>query len=157
MRKKSTSIKKRRLTGDPKYQDPVVERAINTIMQRGKKNIARKIVYGAFDIIEKKTQENPLDTFRKAVSNVAPVVEVRARRIGGATYQIPVEVRADRRIALALRWIKENAAKRNGRSMADKLAAELLEASNNQGNSVRKKEEVHKMAEANKAFSHFRF
>jgi small subunit ribosomal protein S7 len=143
--------------GDPKYQDPVVERAINTIMERGKKNIARNIVYKAFEIMEKKNQENPLETFRKAISNVAPVVEVRGKRIGGATYQIPIEVRADRRLALAMRWIKENALKRGGRSMADKFAAELLDASNNQGNSVRKKEEVHKMAEANKAFSHFRF
>ncbi len=155
MRKKSSH--RSGLLGDPKYQDPVVERAINAIMERGKKNIARNIVYRAFEIMEKKNQENPLETFRKAVSNVAPVVEVRGKRIGGATYQIPIEVRADRRLALAIRWIKENAAKRGGRSMADKFAAELLDASNNQGNSVRKKEEVHKMAEANKAFSHFRF
>lgn len=156
MRKK-VSRKRRILLGDPKYQDPVVERAINTIMERGKKNLARTIVYKAFDIIEKKNQGNPLETFHKAISNVAPVVEVRGKRIGGATYQIPIEVRADRRLALAIRWIKENAKKRSGRSMADKLAAELLDAANNQGNSVRKKEEVHKMAEANKAFSHFRF
>ncbi|MCS6989099.1 MAG: 30S ribosomal protein S7 [Chloroherpetonaceae bacterium] len=156
MRKK-TSRRKKILRGDPKYQDVTVERAINAIMQRGKKNLARKIVYGAFDLIEKKTQENPLETFRKAVSNVAPVVEVRGKRIGGATYQIPIEVRADRRIALALRWIRENSQKRGGRSMAEKLAAEIMDAANNQGNSVKKKEEVHKMAEANKAFSHFRF
>jgi len=155
MRKKSSH--RNSSLGDPKYQDPVVERAINTIMERGKKNIARNIVYKAFEIMEKKNQENPLETFRKAISNVAPVVEVRGKRIGGATYQIPIEVRADRRLALAMRWIKENALKRGGRSMADKFAAELLDASNNQGNSVRKKEEVHKMAEANKAFSHFRF
>ncbi|MGQ9804938.1 MAG: 30S ribosomal protein S7 [Chlorobiales bacterium] len=155
MRKKSSN--RSGSLGDPKYQDPVVERAINAIMERGKKNIARNIVYRAFDIMEKKNQENPLETFRKAVSNVAPVVEVRGKRIGGATYQIPIEVRADRRLALAMRWIKENSLKRGGRSMADKFAAELLDASNNQGNSVRKKEEVHKMAEANKAFSHFRF
>lgn len=155
MRKKSSN--RSSSLGDPKYQDPVVERAINAIMECGKKNIARNIVYKAFDIMEKKNQENPLETFRKAISNVAPVVEVRGKRIGGATYQIPIEVRADRRLALAIRWIKENSLKRGGRSMADKLAAELLDASNNQGNSVRKKEEVHKMAEANKAFSHFRF
>ena len=155
MRKKSSH--RSGSLGDPKYQDPVVERAINAIMECGKKNIARNIVYKAFDIMEKKNQENPLETFRKAVSNVAPVVEVRGKRIGGATYQIPIEVRADRRLALAMRWIKENSVKRGGRSMADRLAAELLDASNNQGNSVRKKEEVHKMAEANKAFSHFRF
>jgi SSU ribosomal protein S7P len=126
-------------------------------MQSGKKNIARRNVYGAFDVITKKSQEEGVEVFKKAVSNVAPVVEVRGKRIGGATYQIPMEVRADRRVALALRWIKENAKKRGGRTMSDKLAAELMDAANNQGGSVKKKEEVHKMAEANKAFSHFRF
>lgn len=114
-------------------------------------------MYDASDTITKKSQEEGLEVFKKALSNVAPVVEVRGKRIGGATYQIPMEVRADRRIALALRWIKENANKRGGRTMSDKLAAELIDAANNQGGSVKKKEEVHKMAEANKAFSHFRF
>jgi small subunit ribosomal protein S7 len=126
-------------------------------MQRGKKNLARRIVYGAFDLITQRSQEAGIEVFKKAVSNVAPVVEVRGKRIGGATYQIPMEVRADRRIALALRWIRESAKKRSGKTMSDKLAAELIDAANNQGGAIKKKEEVHKMAEANKAFSHFRF
>ncbi|PIO46973.1 MAG: 30S ribosomal protein S7 [[Chlorobium] sp. 445] len=155
MRKKHAT--KRLVQGDARYNDPMVGRLINCIMQGGKKNIARRIVYDAFDVITRKTQEEGIDVFKKALSNVAPVVEVRGKRIGGATYQIPMEVRADRRIALALRWIKENAKKRSGKTMSDKLAAELLDAANNQGGSVKKKEEVHKMAEANKAFSHFRF
>ncbi len=155
MRKKRAT--KRLVQGDAKYNDPMVGRLINCIMQGGKKNIARRIVYDAFDVIAKKTQQEGIDIFKKALSNVAPVVEVRGKRIGGATYQIPMEVRADRRIALALRWIKENSKKRSGKTMSDKLAAELLDAANNQGGSVKKKEEVHKMAEANKAFSHFRF
>ncbi len=155
MRKKRAT--KRLVQGDAKYNDPMVGRLINCIMQGGKKNIARRIVYDAFDVIAKKTQQEGIDIFKKALSNVAPVVEVRGKRIGGATYQIPMEVRADRRIALALRWIKENSKKRGGKTMSDKLAAELLDAANNQGGSVKKKEEVHKMAEANKAFSHFRF
>jgi small subunit ribosomal protein S7 len=155
MRKKR--VIKRHVEPDAKYNDPLVGRLVNCIMQSGKKNIARRIVYGAFDVITKKSQEEGVEVFKKAVSNVAPVVEVRGKRIGGATYQIPMEVRADRRVALALRWIKENAKKRGGRTMSDKLAAELMDAANNQGGSVKKKEEVHKMAEANKAFSHFRF
>ncbi|MCS7012958.1 MAG: 30S ribosomal protein S7 [Chloroherpetonaceae bacterium] len=155
MRKKRAV--KRPAQPDAKYGDPVVGRFINVIMQRGKKNLARRIVYGAFDIITQKTQEPGVEVFKKAISNVAPVVEVRGKRIGGATYQIPMEVRADRRIALALRWMKEFAKKRSGRTMSEKLAAELIDAANNQGGAVKKKEEVHKMAEANKAFSHFRF
>ncbi|KER11161.1 MAG: 30S ribosomal protein S7 [[Candidatus Thermochlorobacteriaceae] bacterium GBChlB] len=154
-RKKSTS--RRPIEPDAKYNDPVVGRLVNTIMEGGKKNIARKIVYGAFDIIERKTQEAGVEVFRKAVANVAPVVEVRGKRIGGATYQIPMEVRADRRMALAMRWLKTYSANRGGKTMSDKLAAELIDASNNQGNAVKKKEEIHKMADANKAFSHFRF
>lgn len=155
MRKKRAV--KRPAQPDAKYNDPVVGRFINTIMQCGKKNLARRIVYNAFDIITQKTQEPGIEVFKKAISNVAPVVEVRGKRIGGATYQIPMEVRADRRIALALRWMKEFARKRSGRTMSEKLAAELIDAANNQGGAVKKKEEVHKMAEANKAFSHFRF
>jgi small subunit ribosomal protein S7 len=154
-RKKSTS--RRPIESDAKYNDPVVGRLVNAIMEGGEKNTARKIVYGAFDIIERKTQEAGVEVFRKAVSNVAPVVEVRGKRIGGATYQIPMEVRADRRLALAMRWIKAYSSNRGGKTMADKLASELIDASNNQGNAVKKKEEIHKMADANKAFSHFRF
>ncbi len=155
MRKKRAI--KRQIQPDAKYNDPLVARLINCIMQRGKKNLARRIVYGAFDLITKRSQEAGIEVFKKAVSNVAPVVEVRGKRIGGATYQIPMEVRADRRIALALRWIRESAKKRSGKTMSDKLAAELIDAANNQGGAIKKKEEVHKMAEANKAFSHFRF
>jgi small subunit ribosomal protein S7 len=114
-------------------------------------------VYDAIAAIEAKTKENGLEVFKKAISNIAPVVEVRGKRIGGATYQIPMEVRAERRIALAMRWLKQYSTSRGGRSMADKLAAELMDAANNQGAAVKKKEEIHKMAEANKAFSHFRF
>jgi small subunit ribosomal protein S7 len=154
MRKKSA---KRVTAGDPKYNDPIAGKVINSIMESGKKSVAREIFYDALAVIEKKTNEAGIDVFRKAMSNISPVVEVRGKRIGGATYQIPMEVRADRRIALALRWLKEYSSKRGGRSMAEKLAAELIDASNNQGNSVKKKEEIHKMADANKAFSHFRF
>jgi small subunit ribosomal protein S7 len=155
MRKKRAI--KHQIQPDAKYNDPLVARLINCIMQRGKKNLARRIVYGAFDLITQRSQEAGIEVFKKAVSNVAPVVEVRGKRIGGATYQIPMEVRADRRIALALRWIRESAKKRSGKTMSDKLAAELIDAANNQGGAIKKKEEVHKMAEANKAFSHFRF
>lgn len=155
MRKKRAI--KRQIQPDAKYNDPLVARLINCIMQRGKKNLARRIVYGAFDLITQRSQEAGIEVFKKAVSNVAPVVEVRGKRIGGVTYQIPMEVRADRRIALALRWIRESAKKRSGKTMSDKLAAELIDAANNQGGAIKKKEEVHKMAEANKAFSHFRF
>jgi small subunit ribosomal protein S7 len=155
MRKKRAI--KRQIQPDAKYNDPLVAHLINCIMQRGKKNLARRIVYGAFDLITQRSQEAGIEVFKKAVSNVAPVVEVRGKRIGGATYQIPMEVRADRRIALALRWIRESAKKRSGKTMSDKLAAELIDAANNQGGAIKKKEEVHKMAEANKAFSHFRF
>mgnify|MGYP003730459663 CR=1 FL=1 len=148
---------KRRLEPDPKYKDILVTRLINNIMLKGKKNVAMKIVYDAFDIISSKSKKEPLEIFRKAISNVAPVTEVRSRRVGGATYQVPVEVREDRRIALALRWIKQYAKARRDKTMAQKLAAELLAAFNNEGASVKKREDTHKMAEANKAFAHFRW
>ncbi|MDX2128276.1 MAG: 30S ribosomal protein S7 [Chloroherpetonaceae bacterium] len=155
MRRKSAF--KRQVTLDPKFQDPTVTRLITTILLHGKKDTAQRIVYDAIATIEAKTKENGLEVFKKAISNIAPVVEVRGKRIGGATYQIPMEVRAERRIALAMRWLKQYSTSRGGRSMADKLAAELMDAANNQGAAVKKKEEIHKMAEANKAFSHFRF
>ncbi|MBC8043725.1 MAG: 30S ribosomal protein S7 [Rhizobacter sp.] len=142
---------------DPKYGDQTVAKFVNCIMDDGKKSIARTIVYDAMDIAEQKTQNNGYDLFKKAIANVAPVVEVRGKRVGGATYQIPLEVRAERRMALAFRWIKQYASSRSGKSMAEKLAYELIDASNNTGASVKKKEELHKMADANKAFSHFRF
>ncbi|HHE32624.1 MAG TPA: 30S ribosomal protein S7 [Chlorobaculum parvum] len=145
-------------SGDFRYNDETVARLINAIMLDGKKEVAAKVVYDAFDIIAGKIEEGEaLEVFRKAMSNVAPLVEVRSKRVGGATYQIPMEVQPARRTALAFRWIKQFATKRGGRSMAEKLAAELLDASNEQGASVKKRDEVHRMAEANKAFAHFRF
>jgi small subunit ribosomal protein S7 len=155
MRKKTAG--KRLMQLDPKFNDATVGRLITCIMEDGKKNTATRIVYDAFQVMEEKTQESGIDVFKKAMANIAPVVEVRGKRIGGATYQIPMEVRAERRLALALRWLKQYATSRGGKTMAGKLAAELLDAANNQGNAVKKKEEIHKMAEANKAFSHFRF
>lgn len=148
---------KRRLLPDPKYNDFVVSQLINYVMEDGKKNTARDIVYDAFDIVAKKSKQEPLEVFKKAVSNVAPVLEVRSRRVGGATYQVPVEVRETRRIALALRWMKNFASSRREKSMAAKLASEILAAANEEGASVKKREDTHRMAEANKAFAHFRW
>jgi small subunit ribosomal protein S7 len=148
---------KRRLMPDPKYKDLVVSQLTNYIMQEGKKNTARKIIYDAFDIIAARSKQDPLEVFKKAVSNVAPVLEVRSRRVGGATYQVPVEVRETRRIALALRWINNFASSRREKSMAGKLAAEIMSAANNEGASVKKREDTHRMAEANKAFAHFKW
>ncbi|MGB0130668.1 30S ribosomal protein S7 [Chlorobium sp.] len=143
---------------DFRYGDESVARFINAVMLDGKKEVAAKIVYDAFDIIaEKMTGEDPLEVYRKAMSNIAPVVEVRSKRVGGATYQIPMEVKPSRRGALAFRWLKQYSAKRGGRSMAEKFAAELMDAANEQGASVKKRDEVHRMADANKAFAHFRF
>lgn len=148
---------KRRLTPDPKYGDLVVSRFINNVMLDGEKNTARNVVYGAFSIMAEKSGKEPLEIFRKALQNVAPLLEVRSRRVGGATYQVPVEVREDRRIALAIRWIRTYASSRRDKSMAARLAAELLAASNNEGSAVKKKEDTHRMAEANKAFAHFKW
>ena len=143
---------------DVRFGDESVSRLINAIMLDGKKNVATKIVYGAMDIIaEKMKDEEPLEVFRRALSNVAPLVEVRSKRVGGATYQIPMEVQPSRREALAFRWIKQFSLRRGGRSMAEKLAAELMDAASEQGASVKKRDEVHRMADANKAFAHFRF
>ncbi len=143
---------------DLRFGDESVSRLINAIMLDGKKNVAAKIVYGAMDIIaEKMKDEEPLEVFRRALSNVAPLVEVRSKRVGGATYQIPMEVQSSRREALAFRWIKQFSVRRGGRSMAEKLAAELMDAASEQGASVKKRDEVHRMADANKAFAHFRF
>lgn len=148
---------KRRLEPDGKYKDVIVSRLINNIMLDGKKNTSRKIVYEAFDIIESRTKQEPLEVFKKALSNVAPVLEVRSRRVGGATYQVPVDVREDRRIALALRWIKTYSKSRRDKTMALRLAAELIAASNGEGSSVKKRDDTHRMAEANKAFAHFKW
>lgn len=148
---------KRYIKPDPKYNDILVAKFINSIMLRGKKSTARNIVYTAFDIIEEKSKKSGLEIFKKAISNVAPVIEVRSRRVGGATYQVPTEVRPERRTALAMRWIKTYSRARGEKSMAAKLAGELMAAANNEGSSVKKKEDTHKMAEANKAFAHFKW
>ena len=149
---------KRKIIPDSKYESELVAKFMNQLMVDGKKSIAEKIVYGAFDELEKSVQkESPVDVFKKVLDQVAPVVEVRSRRIGGATYQVPVEVRAKRRTALAMRWLVEAARKRKEKSMPARLAAELKEAMDGKGAAGKKKEDMHKMAEANKAFSHFRF
>lgn len=148
---------KRILSPDPIYNEVLVIKLINHVMKRGKKNVARKLVYNAFDIIKEKTNKNPLEVFLKAVNNVKPMIEVRSRRIGGATYQVPTEVRPERQIALAFRWIINFARDRKDKSFANKLAAELIAAANNEGSSVKKKDDTHRMAEANKAFAHFKW
>ncbi|MDI6602242.1 MAG: 30S ribosomal protein S7 [Thermoanaerobacteraceae bacterium] len=150
-------IAKRDVLPDPLYGDKVVTKLINKVMLEGKKSVSQKIVYGAFDIIREKTGRDPLEVFHDAMNNVMPVLEVKARRVGGATYQVPMEVRPDRRQSLGIRWLVEYARERNGKNMMEKLAAEILDAANNQGASVRKKEDTHRMAEANKAFAHYRW
>ncbi len=155
MRKRRTE--KKYIKPDPKFNDMAVAKFTNVLMNDGKKSAARKIIYGAFDIIEGKTKKTGLETFKQALSNVQPIIEVRSRRVGGATYQVPSEVRPERRIALAMRWIKTYASQRGEKTMAQKLAQELISASNNEGSAVKKKDDTHKMAEANKAFAHFKW
>jgi small subunit ribosomal protein S7 len=150
-------IPKREIMPDPIYDDVVVTKLINGIMLDGKKGIAQNIVYGAFDQIAEKTGEDPLEVFYKAMNNIMPVLEVKARRIGGANYQVPIEVRPDRRETLGLRWLVSFSRKRGEKTMVEKLAKELMDAANGLGASVKKREETHKMAEANKAFAHYRF
>jgi small subunit ribosomal protein S7 len=147
---------KRSILPDPVYNDVGVARFINYLMERGKKGLSEKILYGSFDIIQQKTKSDPLELFKKAIENVAPVVEVKSKRVGGATYQVPVEVRTARRQALAYRWIISYSKKRSQKTMSEKLAAELIGAANNEGGSIKKREDTHRMAEANKAFAHFR-
>ncbi len=142
---------------DARFHDKQVSRFINVLMSRGKKSTAERVCYGAFDVIQQKTGGDPLKVFRAAIENVRPVVEVKSRRVGGASYQVPVEIRPSRRISLAMRWISESAKSRGGKSMGDKLAGELMDAANNTGLSVKKREDVHRMAEANKAFAHYRW
>jgi small subunit ribosomal protein S7 len=149
------AIKKRVVQSDAKFHDVTVARFVNYMMRRGKKSVAERIVYDAFDIIEKKSGQKGLDVFRKAIDNVKPVLEVSSRRVGGATYQIPIEVRPDRRMALAMRWLTGYARSRSEKTMADRLANELMLAARNEGPSIKKKEDTHKMAEANRAFAHF--
>ncbi|MEW6542078.1 MAG: 30S ribosomal protein S7 [Nitrospirota bacterium] len=147
----------REAAGDPRYRDKVLAKFMNILMRAGKKSTAERVCYGALDMIQKKTGNDPLKVFRSAIDNVKPVVEVKSRRVGGASYQVPVEIRPVRRQTLALRWIAEFAQARGGKSMSEKLAGELLDASNNTGASVKKKEDTHRMAEANKAFAHYRW
>ena len=151
------SPEKRKVIPDPKFQDVIVAKFMNHIMKDGKKSVAEKIVYGAFNIVDKDKKADPVEVFKKALDEVGPVVEVQSRRVGGATYQVPVEVRPSRRQALAMRWLVDAARKRNEKSMDQRLAGELSDAAVGKGAAVKKKEDVHKMAEANKAFSHFRF
>jgi len=151
------SAAKRVVLPDPKYSEAVVTQFINGLMRRGKKSIAEKILYDAFDLIEKDSQRPGLEVFKKAIDNVRPILEVKSRRVGGATYQVPVEVRSSRRLALAIRWIISFAKARKEHSMAEKLAAELIAAAKKEGSSVKKREDTHRMAEANKAFAHFRW
>ncbi len=148
---------KREVLPDPKFGNIVVTKFMNSIMYAGKKSAAEAIVYGALDMIEGKTKQNPLSVFQQALDNVMPAIEVRSRRVGGATYQVPVEVRTDRRQALGIRWIISAARDRNEKTMTERLSAELLDASNNRGNAVKKREDTHRMAEANRAFSHYRW
>jgi small subunit ribosomal protein S7 len=151
------SAEKREIIPDAKYGDVVLTKFMNSIMYEGKKSVAESIVYGAFEIVENRAHANPIEVFRAALDNVAPAIEVRSRRVGGATYQVPVEVRAERRQALAIRWLIQAARGRNDRTMIERLSAELLDAANNRGNAVKKREDTHRMAEANRAFSHYRW
>jgi len=150
-------VPKRHINPDPRYHDSLVAKFVNVIMLDGKKAVAEQIVYGAFEQIEQNTGEDPVRTFKKAVDNVRPHLEVKSRRVGGSNYQVPVEVRPERRTALALRWIMAFARNRGERSMTNRLAGELMDAANNRGMAVKKREDTHRMAEANKAFAHYRW
>lgn len=155
MRKKKSN--QRQIIPDPKFNDALVSEFINCVMKSGRKHLARRIIYDSFVIIEEKTKNAGLDVFRKAVSNARPMLEVKARRVGGATYQVPTEVRHERSTALAIRWLISYASDRKDRSMSQKLAAEFIAAASGEGNAIKKKEDTHKMAEANKAFAHFKW
>jgi small subunit ribosomal protein S7 len=148
---------KREILPDPKFGNVIVSKFMNSIMHQGKKSVAENIVYGALEIIEGKIKQDPLSVFQQALDNVMPSIEVRSRRVGGATYQVPVEVRTTRRQALGIRWLIAAARDRNEKTMTERLSAELLDASNNKGNAVKKREDTHRMAEANRAFSHYRW
>ena len=150
-------VAKRVILPDPKYHDRLVAKFMNVIMVDGKKSTAEGIVYGALDLVAQRTNEDPVEVFKKAMENVRPLVEVKSRRVGGSTYQVPVEVRADRRNALAIRWIMSYSRGRGEKTMAERLAGEFIDAANNRGASVKKKEDTHRMAEANKAFAHYRW
>ncbi|HZH02828.1 MAG TPA: 30S ribosomal protein S7 [Myxococcaceae bacterium] len=150
-------VAKRKILPDPKFQDRLVSKFVNDLMRKGNKSIAEGITYGALALVEERTKEDPLKTFKKALDNVKPVLEVKSRRVGGATYQVPVEVRQDRRVALGMRWLIVYAKGRGEKTMREKLAGEIMDAANNRGNAVKKREDTHKMAEANKAFAHYRW
>jgi len=150
-------VTKRTPAGDPKYNEVLVSRFVNVVMKQGKKSLAERIVYRAMDVVGKKTGSEPIEIFRQAISNVKPSLEVKSRRVGGSTYQVPVEVNEDRRVALSIRWIIDSARKRGERGFFNRLAGELVDAANNSGAAVKKKEDTHKMAEANKAFSHYKW
>ena len=150
-------VPKRRIIPDPKYKDKLVSKFTNTLMFDGKKAVAEGILYGAFDVIGERFKEDPVEVFRKALDNVKPKLEVKSRRVGGATYQVPVEVRPERRVALAMRWIVQYARDRGEKTMRERLAAEFVDAAQGRGNAVKKKDDTHKMAEANKAFAHYRW
>jgi len=151
------SAEKREVIPDAKFGDIVVAKFMNSVMYDGKKSVAEAIVYGAFEAVEAKLKTDPLQVFRQALDNVAPAIEVRSRRVGGATYQVPVEVRSERRQALAIRWLISAARGRNDKTMVDRLSAELMDAANNRGSAVKKREDTHRMAEANRAFAHYRW
>ena len=148
---------KREIIPDPKFGDLIVSKFMNSLMNAGKKSVAESIVYGAFDIVQNKTRQDPITVFHTALDNIRPSVEVRSRRVGGATYQVPVEVRTDRQQALAIRWLITAARNRSENTMAARLSGELMDAANNRGNAVKKREDTHRMAEANRAFSHYRW
>ena len=150
-------VAKREVLPDPKYGNATLAKFMNHVMVSGKKSVAENIVYGALDIVRDRSKKDPIEVFDDALENIAPMVEVKSRRVGGATYQVPVEVRPSRRVALSMRWLVEYARNRGEKSMRQRLAGEILDASQGKGNAVRKREDVHRMAEANKAFSHFRF
>jgi len=150
-------VPKRKIDKDPRYNDWTVAKFINAIMMSGKKSTAESIVYGAFDLVENRTKEDPLAIFKNSIDNIKPMVEVKSRRVGGATYQVPVEVRPERKLALAFRWLINFSRQRGERTMRERLAAEMMEAANNRGAAVKKREDTHRMAEANKAFAHYRW
>ena len=150
-------VEKRKILPDPKYQDRVVAKFVNNLMRKGKKSTGERIIYGAFDQVEQKLKDDPLKIFKKALDNVKPVVEVKSRRVGGATYQVPVEVRQDRRVALAIRWLITASRARSERTMMERLSNELMDAAQQRGTAIKKREDTHKMAEANKAFAHYRW
>ena len=150
-------VPRRRTLPDPRYGDRVVAKFINCLMQAGKKSVAERILYGAFDLVEHRSKEDPLRLFKKAIDNIKPNLEVKSRRVGGSTYQVPIEIRGERRTALGMRWLIRFARSRHEKTMAEKLAGEILDAAAGRGNAVKKKEDTHKMAEANKAFAHYRW